>query len=137
MALYRSDVSGAFGRVDKQRLLLKLTALGVSADLLRVLGSWLDRRSAHVIVDGKESRAIPMEDMVYQGTVFGPFLWNAFFADAGLAVAAADFLQLMFADDLNAIRILEPGVADAEAFTFIRECQSRLHRWGLANGRCV
>ena len=77
--LYCSDVSGAFDRVDVPRLLAKLRGFSVPESVLGVLASWLESRTARVIVQGKQSASVRMENMIYQGTVLGPPLWNAFF----------------------------------------------------------
>eukprot|EP00969_Alexandrium_andersonii_P182986 8085360-Alexandrium_andersonii.AAC.1 len=76
VAVYCADVSGAFDRVSSGRLLAKLASAGVHLRILRVLQSWLAPRSARVIVRGSESDLLDVRDMVYQGTVFGPPLWN-------------------------------------------------------------
>ena len=78
IALYMSDVSGAFDRVSVDRLLEKLLARGMPEDLLEVIQSWLRKRSAHVIVGGEMSNAMTLQDMVFQGTAWGPPLWNTF-----------------------------------------------------------
>ena len=72
IAVYCSDVSGAFDKVSSQRLLRKLHATGVPADILAILASWLFARRANVAVGGKFSRDMVLRDMVYQGTVLGP-----------------------------------------------------------------
>eukprot|EP00969_Alexandrium_andersonii_P200552 8859842-Alexandrium_andersonii.AAC.1 len=74
-----------------------------------------------------------MADMLYQGTVLGPPMWNLFFANARLAIVTAGFSELIFADDLNAFRVLERDCSDAAAFALIRHCQQQLHAWGAAN----
>eukprot|EP00969_Alexandrium_andersonii_P294433 13014397-Alexandrium_andersonii.AAC.1 len=74
-----------------------------------------------------------MQDMVYQGTVFGAPLWNIFAADARDAIATSGFSEIVFADDLNAYRVPERSCSDADAYLQIRACQDRLHRWGEAN----
>eukprot|EP00969_Alexandrium_andersonii_P021328 931895-Alexandrium_andersonii.AAC.1 len=74
-----------------------------------------------------------MSDMAYQGTVFGPTLWDLFFADARSAIDSAGFTETIYADDLNAYRVITSDVTDEQAFVMIRDCQSRLHRWGSAN----
>ena len=74
-----------------------------------------------------------MENMIYQGTVLGPPLWNAFFSDSCMAVRATGFEEIVYADDLNAIRVVENNVTDDQAFRMLAECQSSLHRWGAAN----
>eukprot|EP00969_Alexandrium_andersonii_P069574 3069317-Alexandrium_andersonii.AAC.1 len=71
--------------------------------------------------------------MVYQGTVCGPPLWNLFFADARAAIESTGFTEFIYADDLNAFRLLERDCSDDAAFALIRRCQNCLRRWGEAN----
>ena len=85
VALYLSDVSGAFDRVKADRLVAKLRAFSVPAPLLALLSSWLRPRRASVVVSGAVFSQIDMCNMVFQGTVWGPVLWNVFFADACMA----------------------------------------------------
>ena len=42
--------------------------------------------------------------MVFQGTVWGPMLWNVFYEDASKAIRSKAFTEIVFADDLNAFR---------------------------------
>ena len=72
VGLYCSDVSGAFDRVDTDRLLRKLWQKGVRGTLWKVLQGWLQQRTAYVAVEGKLSQAAELKNMVYQGTVLGP-----------------------------------------------------------------
>ena len=81
IALYMSDVSGAFDRVSACHLIEKLQAKGLPGDLINVVRSWLRQRRARVIVEGEESVSMTFENMVFQGTVWGPPLWNVFYAD--------------------------------------------------------
>ena len=78
IAVYCSDVSGTFDKVNSRRLVRKLRAKGVPEEILAVLQSWLAARTARVAVGGKFSRDMRISDMVYQGTVLGPPLWNIF-----------------------------------------------------------
>ena len=78
IALYCSDVSGAFDRVTTERLLEKLRRKGVREMILKVLSSWLQERKFSVIVNGTQSKWHELRDSVYQGTVWGPPLWNCF-----------------------------------------------------------
>eukprot|EP00959_Pyramimonas_sp_CCMP1952_P063887 1334739-Pyramimonas_sp.AAC.1 len=55
-----------------------------------------------------------MGDMVYQGAVWGPPLWNTYFSDACIAIRGAGFEEVVFADDLNAFRPILPCVSDSE-----------------------
>ena len=89
--LYCSDVSGAFDRVDVPRLLAKLRAFSVRERVLGVLASWLETRAARIIVQGKQSPPVRMENMIYQGTVWGPWLWNMFYEDSRRTLQACRF----------------------------------------------
>ena len=133
IAVYCSDVSGAFDKVNSRRLLRKLRARGVSDEILLVVQSWLYERRARVAVGGKFSRDMKIHNMVYQGTVLGPPLWNIYYADAALAVKRYDFLEIIFADDLNCFKDFGLSTSNLELHTEMRQCQGELHKWGRAN----
>ena len=133
IVLYCSDVAGAFDKVSTARLCSKLATIGIHPSLLAVLHSWLRPRTASVIVQGATSAALRMQDMVFQGTVWGPPLWNVFYADARIAIQSADFEEVVYADDLNAYRAIPNHVPLDAALTQAAECQSSLHNWGQAN----
>ena len=82
VGLFSGDVSGAFDNVDSARLCSKLRLLGIFRRIVDVIDSWLQPRTARVVLDGSASDEIGMTNMVYQGTVWGPCLWNCYFADA-------------------------------------------------------
>ena len=65
--------------------------------------------------------------------MWGPPLWNVFFADARHAFQATGFEEVVHADDLNAYRAVPNHVPLDAALTQAAECQSSLHRWGQAN----
>eukprot|EP00959_Pyramimonas_sp_CCMP1952_P244047 5101622-Pyramimonas_sp.AAC.1 len=71
-----------------------------------------------------------MQDMAYQGAVFGPPLWNCYYADTCMATRSCNFDEVVFADDLNAWRALPGAVSEADAYAEIRSCQASLHEWG-------
>ena len=52
-ALYYSDVSGVFDRVNTRRMIDKLRAKGVRDDVFKVFEAWLAERKA-VVVCGRE-----------------------------------------------------------------------------------
>ena len=56
IGVYCSDVSGAFDRVNTERLTLTLQTKGICRPTLAVLHSWLSHRSAQVIVEGARSK---------------------------------------------------------------------------------
>eukprot|EP00959_Pyramimonas_sp_CCMP1952_P186015 3889550-Pyramimonas_sp.AAC.1 len=74
-----------------------------------------------------------MTNMIYQGTVFGPPLWNIFFHDAAAAVRQGGFQELVFADDLNAVKAYPGATSNACILNNLSECQLLLHSWGQAN----
>ena len=53
VAIYCSDVSGAFDRVEEERLLHKLKTKQIDSAILEVLVSWLRIRSAKVLVGSR------------------------------------------------------------------------------------
>ena len=71
--------------------------------------------------------------MIYQGTVWGPWLWNIFYEDARLALHVWSFLEIVFADDLNAYRPFPLRTPNAVLVGEAEKCQSELHKWGRAN----
>ena len=132
-AVYCSDVKGAFDKVSCKRLLEKLRAKGVDESVVKVLASWLRDRVAQVVVGGKSSSDQLLRDMVYQGTVLGPGLWNIMYEDARIAIALCLFIEIIYADDLNCFRSFPCAVENAVLKHSISQCQSELHRWGRCN----
>ena len=132
-AVYCSDVSGAFDRVSTRRMLDKLRAKGMRDDMVKVFEAWLAERKALVVCGGKQGNPIQLKNMIYQGTVWGPWLWNLFYEDARLAILVHDFLEVVFADDLNAFRAFPMATANAHLQEATRACQAELHCWGRAN----
>lgn len=104
VAFYRSDVTAAFDRVDSILLLLKLFKIKVHKKFYDIMRSWLRPRKAKIILNGTEFKEFFLENMVFQGTVLGPLLWNIFFGSAGKVIRENGFLDVIFADDLNGIR---------------------------------
>ena len=126
-------MSEAFDRVAATRLLAKLRAKGLHDKILRVISSWLGRRVAHVLVEGAQSKEVELINMVYQGTVWGPALWNCFFEDARLALNADGFTEVVFADDCNCYKTFPRHISNRIILSELEACQSSLHRWGHAN----
>ena len=71
VALYCSDVSGAFDKVRTSRLLRKLRAKGMPEQLVCMIMFWLRERTGEVVVTGARSVQMLLSDMVFQGTVLG------------------------------------------------------------------
>ena len=133
IGMYSSDVQGAFDRVDSQLLMQKLRSHGICEKMLRVIESWLRERSGFVIVNGKKSDRMSLRNMVFQGTVWGPTLWNAFFGDCVCAIAVCGFEVVIYADDCNAYRCFPWSMSNGAIMEELREAQRSLHKWGKAN----
>ena len=133
VGLYCSDVSGAFDRVDRERLSEKLHACGLPSDAVAFLKSWLEDRESCVIVSGAKSASRLLANSVFQGTVLGPPLWNTFYADARFSVRQLGFVETIFADDFNCWVGLSKDMSWEHAAARLAECQTSLHRWGAAN----
>ena len=101
IAVLCSDVAGAFDRVDREILTGKLRKAGIHPRLIHLLHSWLDCRTAHVLVGGERSAEMKLKDQIFQGTVLGPKLWNIFYEDVKVPIQESGFKELLFADDLN------------------------------------
>ena len=101
VAVYCSDVSGAFDRVSRERLCDKLRTLGLHDDVIGFLLSWLEERASTVVLGGRRSELEALADSVYQGTVLGSPLWNVFYADSRRPLQHCGYTETAFADDLN------------------------------------
>ena len=83
-------------------MLDKLWAKGVRDDMVKVFEAWLAKRKAVVVCGGQHGNTIQLKNMMYQGTVWGPWLWTLFYEDARLPLLVHNFSEVVFADDLNA-----------------------------------
>eukprot|EP00969_Alexandrium_andersonii_P253832 11219189-Alexandrium_andersonii.AAC.1 len=45
----------------------------------------------------------------------------------------AGFRDIVYADDLDACKVVDSALSDDEVFQLIRNCQAALRRWGSAN----
>lgn len=93
------DFSKAFNSVPHERLLCKLSALGIKGKFLTWLRAFLSDRKEIVIVEGVQSEPYVMSSGVPQGSCIGPILFLAFVDDID------DVLQnsiiLKYADDIK------------------------------------
>ena len=131
--LYCSDVSGAFDKVRAKRMLDRLRSKGVHGKIVSLVDSWLHNRTARVTVGGCSSSTFDMKNMLYQGTTWGPPLWNCFYESAADPVRASGFTEVVFADDLNCFKKFKRTVNDQEIYEDIDICQGNLHSWGEGN----
>ena len=126
IGIFLSDISGAFDRVETELLLRKLRRAGLNERWLEFIASYLAPRQAVVIVNGKRSQTLSIADMVYQGTVLGPCLWNAFFSDVTAAVHSSGFIPALFADDLSACKRYERNIPHSHVIGAVPGERARL-----------
>ena len=86
-----------------------------------------------MVVAGDYSARSVLSNMVYQGTVWGPTLWNAFIGDASLVFVSAGYCIVIYADDLNAFKAYDRSISNAGIFADLQSRQIELHTWGRAN----
>ena len=104
IGVYCSDVSGAFDKVERRRLVATLRKAGLHADIIAGIESWLRTRTAKVIVGGEESAHFDHQDIVFQGIVWECVLWNVVFQDAKFAIHKTGCKDIVYADDLHAYK---------------------------------
>ena len=73
-AVLLSDISGAFDKVHKERLMSKIKRCGFNDLLINFFAGFLDPRDAVVLIDGCSSDPLVLSNIVVQGIVLGPFL---------------------------------------------------------------
>jgi len=133
VGIYLSDIAAAFDRVLKQYMLAKCRRAGASDCFLAFLSEFLAPRRASVIVGGVSSDPFTIEDMVFQGTHFGPLLWNIFFADVSGPAASNGAKPTKFADDLNTYKSYPADTALEEVLSDLKRGQQAVHQWGAEN----
>ena len=84
-------------------------------------------------VGGKLPVDMHISNLVYQGTVLGPPLWNILYEDAAVAIHVHDFCEIVFADDLNAYEAFALATPNEALKTDMKTCQLELHKRGRAN----
>ena len=83
-----------------------------------------------MIVDGVSSDPFTIENMVFQGTHFGPPLWNIFFADVSGPAASHGAKPAKFADDLNTYKSYPVDTALEEVLSDLKRGQQAVHQLG-------
>ena len=133
VGLHCSDVSGAFDHVSTDKLIRKLAACGVNSRMLQVVRSWLRDHKARVVVAGAESEEFRLSNIVFQGTVWGPPFWNAFFNDSASVLRQLGFCVVVYADDYNAFQVYQRRATSLLILCELREFQRELQKWGRGN----
>ena len=128
VGVYLGDISGAFDRVDAKRFLHKLRRRGVCDKLLAP-------RLARVAVDGAFSMEFVLQNMVFQGTVLGPSLWNVYFADVHVPAEKNGARERRFAHDLSASKAFSRTVSNEDVISDLQKNPKRHPRLGRKQSR--
>ena len=133
IALYLSDISGAFDKVDRDIMIARLRISGVSDAFCELICSYLEARQASVVVQGCQSKPYKISNQVFQGTVLGPPLWNCFFKSVSEIIISHNYTDAKFADDLSAYREYASAVPNAQILSDLHSLQFDVHAWGFPN----
>ena len=99
--MFLNDIAGAFDGVDTIKLLAKMKRLGICETLVLLFKDYLAPRTARVAADGAVSDIFGLKNMVFQGIVFGPSLWNVFFVYVNEPAERNGAKERKFADELS------------------------------------
>ncbi|BHF65315.1 hypothetical protein SprV_0200832500 [Sparganum proliferum] len=116
------DFRKAFDTVPHQRLLHKLSAIGIRGDLLNWIGAFLFGRKQRVCIGDDMSEWVSVTSGVPQGSVLGPLLSLLYVNDS---LQEPDCGKIMFADDINLWQVIKNPYDQR----FLQNNPHRLQAW--------
>ena len=123
------DFSKAFNSVPHERLLCKLSALGIKGKFLAWIRAFLSDRKEIVMVEGAQSEPYLMLSGVPQGSCIGPILFLAFVNDINDGLRNSTVLK--YADDIKLYTKLDPLDPNASS-RLLQEDLNSLSEWSDA-----
>ena len=121
------DFAKAFDKVDFTITLQKLANMGVAAEILQWIRSFITGRNQTVYVDGQKSIPVKVLSGVPQGSVVGPLLFIVMLYDIDSTVVSASVSS--FADDT---RVLS-GVTSQQDTSELQADLDRIYQWAEEN----
>ena len=91
------DFAKAFDTVPHDLLLKKLSMYGFGGNLLRWFSSYLSNRYQRVVIDGNNSKWLPVLSGVPQGSILGPLMFILYINDVHACIHYSNIA--LFADD--------------------------------------
>nr|VZI35325.1 unnamed protein product [Spirometra erinaceieuropaei] len=116
------DFKKAFDSVSHQRLLNKLSRIGVRGKLLKWIENFLVGRSQTVRLGGQHSAEVTVTNGVPQGSVLGPILFLIYIDDC---IHGLDCKIAMFADDIKLWTVIRNEDDEAN----LQANLDRLEKW--------
>jgi hypothetical protein len=95
------DYSKAFDSVNHRKLLTKLSAYGISGNLISWISNFLRGRTQQTKIGTALSQTVSLASGVVQGSVIGPLLFLLFVNDVFAILATQDCTCQLYADDLK------------------------------------
>lgn len=102
------DYSKAFDCVSHQKLTIKLSAYGISGNLLKWIEYFLSNRTQQTKVGSQLSDIVSLTSGVVQGSVLGPLLFLLYINDVTRVLAYDGCFCKLYADDMKLYTTLSP-----------------------------
>ena len=99
------------------KLLDKLCRMGVCDLLMTFFENYLAPRRARVAVNGADSFKFILQNIMFQGTILGPSLWNIFFADVHEPADKNCAKEKRFSDVLSISKHYNSTTANGDVLT--------------------
>ncbi|UYV83115.1 hypothetical protein LAZ67_22002256 [Cordylochernes scorpioides] len=106
------DLSQAFDRVWKEKLILKLDELGIEGSMLSWISNFLSKRTIQVNFNNIKSKTTRIYQGLPQGSILSPILFNIYLNDVHTSIKPPAKIAL-YADDII-IWVSKNNLSDAE-----------------------
>jgi exonuclease III len=126
------DIRKAFDSVWTEGLRHKLRRLSIDHHIAKLIGNFLENRTATVLVNKHSSHHIPVERGVPQGTKLGPRLYNIYTADQPTP-QEENMAVIQYADDTAVISTERNPLRAADALqSYLIDLEEFYNRWKIS-----